>query len=326
MNFEDFMVETDFTNAVSDCLFCGQKTAIFREGVFDTRFGIGGTYNICRCADCGMEQTCPAPSLDELNGLYETYYNFGGEKDTAYTRLRARFLASVFYRFWLSIDGDMSFHKIEGSGRLLDIGCNEGRGLQIYKANGSDAEGLELNEVAAEEARAKGFTVYTEAVEDFQPEKPYDVIVLSNVLEHSLDPKNMLYHVHRILKPGGQVWISCPNSQSWLRHLFGRYWINWHVPFHLFHFSAKTLGRLLHRCDFEITELKYVTPSHWVSQSILAPIFAKPGRQTRQLRSPILVAALMIFCWFVLFPLLCVGNLTAHGDCLVVEAVARDDI
>jgi len=103
------------------------------------------------------------------------------------------------------------------------IGCNEGRGLQIHRANGFEAEGLELNEVAAEEARAKGLTVYAEAVEDFQPEQPYAVVVLSNVLEHSLDPRNMLFHVQRILKPGGKVWISCPNSRSWLRYVFGGY-------------------------------------------------------------------------------------------------------
>ena len=46
----------------------------------------------------------------------------------------------------------------------------------------------------------------------------YDVAVLSNVLEHALDPAVMLCDVARILKPGGEVWISCPNAASWLRN------------------------------------------------------------------------------------------------------------
>ena len=221
----------------SKCLVCGSKVTAEIQGLFDTRFGIENVWNIGRCPACGIEQTVPLPSSEELKHLYETYYNFGGEKGTIYSKLRQAFFNSSFYSIYLAIDGDISFHSVKGSGRLLDIGCNEGRGLSIYQRNGFDAEGLELNEVAAKEARAKGFTVYTEAVENFQPEQPYDIVVLSNVLEHSLDPKNMLFHVHRILKPGGQVWISCPNSQSWLRYLFGRYWINWHVPFHIVHFS-----------------------------------------------------------------------------------------
>ena len=179
----------------------------------------------------------------------------------------------------MAIDGDISFHSHRGQGRLLDVGCNEGRGLVIYQRNGFDPEGLELNEKAAQDARLAGFTVHTETLEEFQPEEPFDIVVLSNVLEHTPDPKNMLENVSRVLKPGGQIWISCPNSQSWLRKLFGRSWINWHVPFHLFHFSSKTLAQLLQLSGFEITELKCATPSHWMPQSIVAAISARRGSQ-----------------------------------------------
>jgi len=302
------------------CFICGSRLAIELKDVFDTRFGIEGEYDIGRCEVCGLIQTVPSPSSEELKQLYEKYYNFGGSKKSLYTKLRKTFLESVFYRLWMAIDGDISFHSRRGQGRLLDIGCNEGRGLVIYRQNGFDPEGLELNERAAQNARMAGFSVYTQSLEEFQPDEPFDIVVLSNVLEHAPNPKDMLENVHRILKTGGHVWISCPNSQSWLRWLFGRSWINWHVPFHLFHFSSKTLGQLLQRSGFETTELKYVTPSHWVSQSIVAAIFAKPGRQTRQLRSSLLVASFMMFCRFLLFPFLWLGNLTGHGDCLVVEA------
>lgn len=304
----------------SKCLVCGSKVTAEIQGLFDTRFGIKNVWNIGRCIDCGLEQTIPTPSSEELKKLYETFYNFGGEKGTFYTRLRARFLSSVFYRVWLAIDGDVSFHSVKGSGRLLDIGCNEGRGLQIHRANGFEAEGLELNEVAVEEARAKGLTVYAEAVEDFQPEQPYAVVVLSNVLEHSLDPRNMLYHVQRILKPGGKVWISCPNSRSWLRYVFGRYWINWHVPFHIVHFSPEALKRLLQDAGFSVDHIAHKTPALWVAHSIISFLFSKPGHMNRYLRSPFLVASLMLVIRFVLFPLLWLGNLSGHGDCLVVRA------
>ena len=81
--------------------------------------------------------------------LYETYYNFGGEKGTIYTGFREYFFSSVLCRFWLIVDGDISFHNQKGSGRLLDVGCNEGRGLSIYQKNGFEAEGLEMNEQSA---------------------------------------------------------------------------------------------------------------------------------------------------------------------------------
>ncbi len=120
------------------------------------------------------------------------------------------------------------------------------RDLRDYlRENGFKAEGQEINERAAIEVRKREFRVYTGSFEDYQSTKTYDLVVFSNVLEHSLQPKKMLAHVARILKTGGQLWINCPNFDSWQRSFFGKYWINWHVPFHIVHFTRDALARIL---------------------------------------------------------------------------------
>jgi SAM-dependent methyltransferase len=302
------------------CLICGASTNEVLPDVVDTRFGVPGQYSVCECSACGLEQTLPRPLPDDLKRLYEAYYNFGGERGTTYTRLRAWFFASWLYRVWITLDGDGSFHARRGRGRLLDIGCNEGRGLNIYRHNGFSPEGLELNPRAAAVARSAGFMVYETLLEDFRPAVPYDAVVLSNVLEHSLDPKRMLLDIARILKPEGQVWISCPSNQSWLRRLFGRAWINWHVPFHIVHFSSTTLRGLLVETGFTDIELSQITPALWVASSIITGMFARSGRPTRQLRSPVLILALVGFARAILFPLLYLGNRLGRGDCLIAVA------
>ena len=158
------------------------------DGLCDDRFGAPGAYAILQCTHCGLEQTWPRPSEGELKDLYERFYNAGVKPDSAYRGLRERFLASGLYRLWLKWDGDMSFHGRRGAGRLLDVGCNEGRGLSLYADNGFQVEGLELNETAAALARQRGFPVHTAALAQFRPEEPYDVVVLANVLEHAWDP------------------------------------------------------------------------------------------------------------------------------------------
>ena len=303
------------------CINCGEPlTSSSQNLVWDTRFGITQRYQICSCGKCYLEQTQPLPNQVDLNGLYEKYYNFSGERNTRYTQLRAKFINSFLYRIWLAIDGDISFHSASGTGNLLDVGCNEGRGLEFYKNHGYSAEGLELNGKAAEVARSKGFVVHGSTLEGFSTEKKYDVVVLSNVLEHSLNPAEMLSAIYGLLNPNGQVWISCPNSQSWLRSAFGRFWINWHVPFHVVHFSCSTLSMLLKKSQFEVVEMRQETPALWVSHSIIARLFAKPGQPTMQLRSAALVAALILLIRGLLFPLLWLGNLCKRGDCLVVVA------
>ena len=307
-------------NKTGGCTLCTDELSIFKKRIYDTRLGIEGVYDIGMCNNCGLIQLKSHPSSLELKQLYETYYNFGGSKKNLYTKFRRTFLESVFYRLWMAIDGDICFHSRRGNGRLLDIGCNEGQGLQIYKQNGFMAEGLELNDRAASAARKRGFRVYADSLETFHPEHLYDVVVLSHVLEHSVNPREMLTHVARILKPDGQTWISCPNIESCQQNIFGRYWINWHVPFHITFFSAATLKCLLNDSGFEVIKTKYATPSLWVAQSVIASLFAKQGRKNYAQRSPILLGSLMLLARCIFSPFLWLGNLLGRGDCLAIEA------
>src|SRR5262249_13579253 len=131
------------------CLLCGGELLPVLTEVHDIRFGVPGSWSIHGCRRCGLEHTLPRPSQAELNELYEKHYNFGDTSGRSYPGLRRLLHSPLPYRLWLALDGDISFHGRRGQGRLLDIGCNEGRGLELYRANGYRAEGLELNRVAA---------------------------------------------------------------------------------------------------------------------------------------------------------------------------------
>ena len=377
------MLTMKYISSGNICRICKGKTFPIVNRIHDSRFGVPGEYSAVECQRCGTLSTVPIPTTRELSRLYKRYYNFGGSGKGRYERIREAFHRSVIYRIWLKIDGDIAFQGVRRSGQiargpegktarvrvsrevpfgsksfaqgsspsLLEIGCNEGRNLEIYRRNGFSAEGQEINPVAVKTARARGFRVHAGALEKVKGR--FDVVVLANVLEHAPDPSAMLRQVRRLLIKNGQVWITVPNNRSWLRFIFGRKWINWHVPFHLSHFGQRALvgllsgkwsvvsgqsamgvkkwsvvsgqsetdNRKLTTDNFIVTFVKTKTPALWVAQSIIAAIFARPGKPTRQLRNPILVAGLMIMIRFVLFPFLIAGNLLGRGDALVVRAM-----
>jgi 2-polyprenyl-3-methyl-5-hydroxy-6-metoxy-1,4-benzoquinol methylase len=306
------------------CGICGQRCQLRLDGLFDDRFGAPGTFAIVECAGCGLEQTWPRPSEDELKELYERFYNAGIRPGSAYRGLRERFFTSGLYRLWLKWDGDMGFHGRRGAGRLLDVGCNEGRGLPLYADNGFQVEGLELNEQAAAVARRRGFPVHTAALAQFRPAAPYDVVVLANVLEHAWDPVTMLAEVRRLVRPGGEVWISCPNAASRWRRVFGRAWVNWHVPYHLWHFSPATLQVVLKRAGYEVASLKTYTPALWVAQSLCVSLGARQGRSNRVMRSAPVAAGLTLMARAMVLPWFRHLNRELRGDCLIVTARPRE--
>jgi len=61
--------------------------------------------------------------------------------------------------------------------------------------------------------------VYHSLFEEFKPDKPFDSIVASYVLEHVADPVQILRLAHSWLKPEGHVLIMVPHADSLHRRL-----------------------------------------------------------------------------------------------------------
>jgi SAM-dependent methyltransferase len=195
--------------------------------------------------------------------------------------------------------------------------------LRLYADNGFQVEGLELNESAAALARRRGFRVHTAPLGQFSPQEPFDVVVLTNVLEHAWDPVQMLAEVRPLLRPQGEVWISCPNAASLWRRVFGRTWVNWHVPYHLWHFSPATLQTVLKRAGYEITTLDTFTPALWMAQSLCVSLGARKGRPNRVMRSAPMVAGLTLIARALILPWFGHLDRDRTGDCLIVTARPR---
>lgn len=305
----------------SGCILCGALIPGTGLEVYDLRFGVPGRHQVVRCPNCAVEQTLPRLSDDQLVDTYERYYNFRSADEATYTKRRSAMVRSGLYRWWLRLDGDMSFVLQPGRGRrLLDVGCNEGRNLALFARSGFRAEGVEPNPAAWEVTQRLGLTARLGNLDDLPGDDPFDVIVMANVLEHVQDPAASLAQARARLRPGGEIWISCPNAQSWLRHRFGASWINWHPPFHLVHFTEEALAALLVRAGFEVTSRRTLTPALWLAQSVLARRFARPGQPTLAMRRPLLVAASLIVGRGLLGPLLWVADRRHRGDCLLVTA------
>lgn len=302
------------------CGLCAKPMAMAASGLYDNRLGTAGSYAFYECPECRLGQLWPRPDEASISEIYEKHYNSADSRAGRYSRIRAAVYASPLYRFWMAIDGDPAFHSLAGKGRLLDVGCNEGRSLAILAGNGFEAEGIEVNPKAAAVAVDSGFNVHVGSLESFQAPGRFDVAVLANVLEHMAEPSAALRHIRGLLAPGGRLFVSCPNGESWQRRLFGRNWVNWHVPFHLHFFSRSSLKRLLQDAGFKVVRIGNITPALWSAQSAIVLFFSRPGKVTRQLRNSGLLIFLMLAIRFLLFPLSWIANRTGHGDCLVAEA------
>jgi O-antigen chain-terminating methyltransferase len=115
----------------------------------------------------------------------------------------------------------------EGARDVLDIGCGRGEFLELLRARGISARGLELNHEMAEVSRARGLDVtegdavgYLESL----PDGSLGGLFAAQVVEH-LEPDYLMRFLelayHR-LRPGSKIVLETINVDSWSA-FFGPY-------------------------------------------------------------------------------------------------------
>ena len=167
--------------------------------------------------------------------------------------------------------------------RVVDVGCGCGANSRAFRqlTPGAFIVGIEPNPRAAELARKQCDEVYEGLVQDWiaQEERaPFDVVVMSDVLEHIADPVAFLRSISSSPQLRSAQWIvSVPNYGVWynrVRSLLGIQGYAWSGLWdrtHLRFFTRGSLTQLLEYCDFEVLD-ETCTPS--IVQSA-APLLRK---------------------------------------------------
>ncbi len=193
------------------------------------------------CSNCSLVQVHPQPSESELGDYYALYCY----EDPAPWEIGLATRASLDR---LAVE----LARYRTTGRLLDVGCGAGHILGTMHREGWLAEGTELSSTAAARLREQGFTVHVGPVETIElPKAHYDVVVMSEVIEHLLKPHHALERVAEALRPGGALYLTTPNFDSLSRRVLGTKWRPIEIPEHLFYFSARSLSGLLARAELK---------------------------------------------------------------------------
>jgi len=260
------------------------------------------------------------PSQEDLLAGYRRGYGPYPSPDCGHDAVRlpigtkARF-ADTMRRYWHMVDGNATIDRVGLKGRVLDVGAGQGQNVEYLIRHGYETVGLEPNPLAARVCAEKGLPVLCGTLDSVSLEaETFDTVILSQVIEHLVDPRRSLDLVNRLLRPGGTVIIFTPNPKGAQAKLFGSNWAHWHVPYHVYLYGPIQLRRLLNRSRFVVHRLDTVSPAYWLSMSF--QLWRHKSQQTgwalpasgRQLRYATRLA---------IAPLMRAIDLLKRGDCIV---------
>ena len=179
------------------------------------------------------------PSKKEIKSFYkDEFYQHTKKSTDLITYLNRK-------RFLKCINNNKS-----GRTKVLDVGAGDGSLVSFLIEKGLDASGVEPSKVGRTIAKKNwNIDLIPGDVSDIQ-RKRFDVISLSHVLEHVVDPLAVLEKINHLLEDKGCLSIEVPNIQSWEATIFKSIYIHIDAPRHIHHFNKKSLSIALSKTGF----------------------------------------------------------------------------
>lgn len=218
------------------------------------------------CSNCKLHFVSPLPSLDS-NFYDQDYYSSWGMKGNVLPKL-VRHLKEANMRKHVK-----RIKEFVQEGNILEIGCAMGSFLKVALEEGFKGTGIDLSYQACEIAKKEvpGAEIFQGTLEtvSFEPES-FDIIFMSDVIEHVSDPHHFLRELYKLLKNNGFIYIITPDPKHWSCALAGKHWVHF-KPEHLVFFPKVTLGWACGKLGLNFIEfshiLKYTTLGYCLAQT-----------------------------------------------------------
>jgi len=141
--------------------------------------------------------------------------------------------------------------RIGRPGQILDFGCAGGFFLDEARARGWQIFGVELSrDMAGRAAGLLGIPVPTDLAGLGPEQGLFDVVTLWEVIEHLPDPLPELNRLRSLLRPGGMLALSTPNTGHWQALAAPAQWTSYRPPAHVLYLTESTLLLLMERAGF----------------------------------------------------------------------------
>jgi 2-polyprenyl-3-methyl-5-hydroxy-6-metoxy-1,4-benzoquinol methylase len=229
-------------------------------------------FHYLKCASCGVVYINPLPDADDYQKMYPPDYQSGVDK----TILKDPYKKLPGLRFSYGFQFDLIKKQAVKNAVILDYGCGNANFLINARHHDFLCDGAEFNEAHVEilkkEFPQAGFCTISEILKD--PEYKFDVIRLSNVLEHLDDPNKIIGTLIERLNNKGLLLVEGPvecnsNFAFFTRKIYFK-WMNFirkgyvadHAPTHITFTTAKNQLQFFNKFGLDCIEYK-ISEAEW---------------------------------------------------------------
>jgi SAM-dependent methyltransferase len=132
---------------------------------------------------------------------------------------------------------------------ILDVGCGVGINSSYIVNKGNKVTGIDISSEAIKKYKDKGYNGIVMDIQkrlDFNKDE-FDIVFCSEVIEHITNPQSLMSEFYRVLRPGGKLILTTPNSAFWVYRILaiaGYPPSEIQHPKHFIFFSRRSLSKL----------------------------------------------------------------------------------
>ena len=179
-----------------------------------------------KCKNCDLIFANPMAEKIELKKFYKNYYNHEKYKGINFFQKAENNINRIKNLSVKTVLKEAPFlKKLEHKSKFLDVGCGLGNILAYAEKLNFDLYATDYDDEALSfvNSNFKIKCYNGDLINAKFPDNFFDQVNICHVIEHVLNPKELLLEIKRILKPGGFLSLGTPNSSSFLyrfyRHL-----------------------------------------------------------------------------------------------------------
>jgi ubiquinone/menaquinone biosynthesis C-methylase UbiE len=238
-------MEVSFNNTV--CPVCSQSdNRLIRE--YRYHHPVFAGRSLVSCNQCQMVFVSPMPDEAEWDAYNSGYFeNAHGGLST--DKLGMAFHAGINLLRVLHVEAFQKLHSVTVK-NVLEIGPGSGQFASKWLSRHKETlsyYGVESDSICHEKLKALGLTVSAD-LSALPSDQKFELVVISHVLEHTIEPAKFLNSCTRLLSPGGILFIEVPCKDYEHKEM--------DEP-HLLFFDKYPMELLLDKTGFGMSKLSY---------------------------------------------------------------------
>lgn len=207
-------------------MYCGDQLRLRHPGVFHPFKSDHGPFDIYNCTGCGSAQTSPMPSRESLSSLYSSYHD---GLPALHRTIMSDDPQTAVYGQCVSRIGRVSQRSASDEFTWLDVGSGGGEFASLMAEAFPHSNGVAIDQHPRPVSLTNASQIEWREVDinqvEFSDSLPQaDVVASIAVWEHVVRPDLFVRNLLRLVKPGGTMYLLCPNNASLASRVLGTRW------------------------------------------------------------------------------------------------------